>query len=156
MDENSSVILVLSFSDPLLHTCPAIGVPPNSCGIAQQYVALYERWRNQMETDNSNITSLDKVLGLSPELIQKLSSAWINTVEQFVAIGLTQGGLESIARQLEIDEGAARSLFVAARSILSPDAIDRLESNTEINRFGIGAMPPCPNRGESACEDDVF
>ena len=93
-------------------------------------------------------TDLDKVPGWSAKQVARLAKAWINSVEQLVAISATSGGIQSLAQQLEVSEAEARRLIDLARDVLTPETRDEMEQRFDSDDRGMGAMRPRKEGGK--------
>jgi hypothetical protein len=87
-------------------------------------------------------TPLEHVPGWSRDHVKRMKDAWITSAEQVVALSATQGGIRSLAEQLEVPEEEARGLVEAARNELSPSARAEAEEVIDTSNYGLGALHP--------------
>jgi len=92
-----------------------------------------------MPTDE---TPLDDIPGISREVVSALAARWITSVEQLVSIGNSDAGVRSLASELGASEGEARSLLDAARRVLDPATLARLDRPVDTSRRPLGARKP--------------
>ena len=85
---------------------------------------------------------LGNVPGWSAHHVARLAQSWIGSVEQVVAISATNGGLQSLAEQLQVGEEEARRLVSLARAALTPEARQRMEQRFDSDERGMGALQP--------------
>ncbi len=87
-------------------------------------------------------TDLHQVPGWSTENVERLGQSWINTAEQVVAIGVTAGGVRSLAEQLGLSEQETQRLIALARAALSPETRSEMGQRFDSDQRGMGAMHP--------------
>jgi hypothetical protein len=87
-------------------------------------------------------TPLTNVPGWTSDLVERLAQAWITSAEQVVALGATDGGLQSLAEQLGVSDEQARHLVAAARAQLSPAQRAEMETAVDTSEYGLGSRRP--------------
>lgn len=92
-------------------------------------------------------TPLESVPNWSEEDVARLKRSWITTAEQVVALSATEGGIRSLAEQLEMSEEAAWRLVEAARATLAPAVRAEMEEFVDTSEYGMGVLRP-RNRDE--------
>ena len=85
---------------------------------------------------------LSQVAGWTTDLVDKLSTVWITTARQVVALGATSDGLTALSQQLEVDVDTAQQLLDAARAHLSPAERSAAEKSVDTTDLGLGVLPP--------------
>jgi hypothetical protein len=110
-------------------------------------VAAPPRSSARDEEDVISETPLDDVAGWTDEYSGRLREVWITSVEQFVALAATTGGITAIAQQLQISEDRARQLVVNARTVLAPGALHDLDRPVDTSEYGLGVLPPGTEEG---------
>ena len=93
-------------------------------------------------------TELHRVPGWSADNIARLASSWITSAEQVVAVGVTAGGVRSLAEQMGISEKETQRLIALARTALTPEARSEMGQRFDSNDRGMGALQP-GKEGES-------
>jgi hypothetical protein len=89
-------------------------------------------------------TPLESVPDWSEEQVARLRAKGIVSAQGVVAIGATQGGLESLAEELEVSVDDANRLVESARKVLTPAERETMEEVVDTSEFGLGAIPPQP------------
>jgi hypothetical protein len=87
-------------------------------------------------------TPLQTVPGWSENQVAELKNAWITTAEQVVALSATEGGMRSLAEQLNTSEEEVSSLVDSARAALPPSVRSELERAADTSDYGLGALRP--------------
>ena len=85
---------------------------------------------------------LGNVPGWSAHHVAKLAQSWIGSAEQVVAISATNGGLQSLAEQLQVGEEEVRRLVSLARAALTPETRRQMEQPFDSDERGMGALQP--------------
>ena len=86
-------------------------------------------------------TELNAVPGWTPEQVAKLATSWITSAEQVVAVGVTDGGVRSLAEQLDVSDDEMQRLIGQARLALSPEARTTMGQRVSTFERGLGARP---------------
>jgi hypothetical protein len=87
-------------------------------------------------------TELHRVPGWSAENVARLGNSWISSAEQVVAIGVTSGGVQSLAEQMGISEQETQRLISLARAALTPETRSEMGQRFDSNERGMGALHP--------------
>jgi hypothetical protein len=85
---------------------------------------------------------LNRVPGWTPEYVERAGQSWITTADQVVALLQTDGGLRSLAQQLQVSEEEATRLASAAGESLSPARRAEMEEVVDTSDYGLGVIPP--------------
>lgn len=87
-------------------------------------------------------TPLKNIPNWSPDHVSKMKEVWVNTAEQVVALSATEGGITSIAEQLNTSEEEARELVESAGAVIPADTLKELKRSSETKEYGLGALRP--------------
>lgn len=94
-------------------------------------------------------TELGKVPGWSANHVAQMAKLWINSADQVVAISVTNGGVESLAQQLNVSEDEALRLIDLARSALTPANQAKMGQRFDSDERGMGAISPGKEDGKT-------
>lgn len=87
-------------------------------------------------------TPLKQVPGWSAAPIAQLHKSWITTAEQVVAVAATDGGVQSLAQQLNLSQADTERLIDLARQALTPAKRAEMDQPFHSDERGMGAAPP--------------
>ena len=87
-------------------------------------------------------TPLEQVPGWTAGPIARLRKSWINSAEQVVAVAATDGGIRSLAQQMNVSEPEAERLVDFARRALAPAKRAEMDQPFLADDRGMGAAPP--------------
>jgi hypothetical protein len=87
-------------------------------------------------------TPLESVPGWSAAHVARMGASWITTAEQVVALSATDGGVSSLAAQLEVPEDVVERMVDSARARLAPTVRAEMEHPVDTSEYGLGVHRP--------------
>jgi hypothetical protein len=87
-------------------------------------------------------TPVERLRGLSKDVLKALKASWITTAEQLLASTAAIGGADQMAENLGISKSELEQALTVAEAAVPASERRRLKTPTDTSDLGLGARPP--------------